>query len=88
MFFLLIITVHYYKRHLLERHTTDGWKICSKELFKQEAVEIVEFLNNKLKGDVIKNKGLDLFLILSKKFCFLGFTLHCLRKALRNSEIL
>lgn len=57
------MTVHYFKGHHLKRYTTDVWKKCRKELFKQEAVEIGEFLNNKLKGVVIKNKGLDLLLI-------------------------
>lgn len=72
------MTVYYFKGHHFKRYGTDGWKKCSKEPFKQEAVEIGEFLTNKLKWDVIKNKGLDLLLIWGKKFCFLGFKLHCL----------
>lgn len=40
----------------------------SKELFKQEATEAREFLTNKLKGNVTKNKGFDLLLICSKMF--------------------
>lgn len=77
-FFLFIMTVHCFKGQHLKRYTADGWKKYSKELFKQEAVEIGEFLTNKLKGDVLKNKGLDLLLIWGKMFCFLGFKLQCL----------